>query len=184
MRLFIAVLVPEELKERIAETQEKIRRAGVDAKLVEPENLHFTFKFLGETGEEKIQEIKKAIEKGCASFKPFEISVAGLDAFPSRNYAKAVWIGVRNGYEQIRSLMEAINEKLSQIGFTAEKEHTPHLTLARVRSSRNMAELLRLFENLEEVEIGRMHVNEVKLMKSTLNRSGPVYEEVYSVKLK
>ncbi len=184
MRLFIAVLVPEELKERIAEAQEKIRRAGVDAKLVEPENLHFTFKFLGEVGEEKIQEIESTIEKGCANFRPFEISVAGLDAFPSRNYARAVWVGVRDGYEQIRSLMEAIDEKLSQIGFTAEKEHVPHITLVRVHSSRNIAELLSLFENLEETEIGRMRVNEVKLMKSTLCRSGPVYEEVYSVKLK
>ncbi len=183
MRLFVAVQIPEELKEKAKEVQNKL--AGIrDAKMVEAENLHFTLKFLGETGEEKVQEIKIAIEEACANSKAFEMSIAGIDAFPSKNYARAVWLCVKDGLEQMESLMEVIDGKLSLIGFAKEKEHIPHLTLARVRSGRDKAKLGKLLESLEKSEIGKMHVKEVKLIKSTLSRHGPVYEEVHSVKLK
>lgn len=184
MRLFIAVPVPEGLKERVIGVQDDIRRAGIDAKLVERESLHFTVKFLGETPEEKIPEIKSAIEKGCANFRPFDIGIAGIGAFPSRNYARVIWISVREGLRDFENLIKAVDENVSELGFQREKEYVPHLTIARIRSGRNKAELMNLLEGLGQMQVGKMRVNEVKLMKSTLSRKGPVYEEVYSVKLK
>lgn len=184
MRLFIAVPVPEELKGNITRIQEKLKEADSDIKLVKPENLHFTIKFLGETPEEKTAEIKNSIEKACANFSPFDIGIAGIAAFPSRNYARVIWLYIKNGIEQMETLMKNIDGELSLLGFVKEKDYVPHLTLARVRSGRNKAELLRLLEQLEKTEIGKMKVKEVKVMKSTLSRKGPVYGEVFSLKLK
>lgn len=183
MRLFVAVPVPEDMKEKLAEVQEKIAKIS-DAKLVEPENLHFTVKFLGEVNEKKTREIMKTLEKSCRNFSPFDISIAGVSAFPSRNYARVIWISVTEGFQELESLINAVDEELSHMGFDKDKEHIPHLTLARVRSGMNNAELITLLKILEKTEIGKMKVNEVKLMKSILSRSGIVYEEVYSVKLK
>lgn len=184
MRLFIAVPVPEDLKERIVAAQDDIRRVGVDAKLVARENLHFTVKFLGEMPEEKIQEIKSAIEKACVNFRSFDIGVAGIGAFPSRNYARMVWISVREGLQDFENLIKAVDENVSELGFHKEAEYTPHLTIARIRSGKNKAELLKLLKRIGQTQVGKMRVNEVKLMKSTLSRKEPVYEEVYSMKLK
>lgn len=181
MRLFIAVPVPEELKERIKEVQNKL--AGIsDIKTVEKETLHFTLKFIGET--DKVKEIEAAMEKALKGFPQFDADIAGIGAFPGRNHARVIWLCIKDGMEQMKRLMEVIDAGLSKIGFEQEKEHIPHVTLARVRSGRNKADLIKMLEKLEQTQIGRMRVKEVTLVKSELSRNGPVYEEVYSVKLK
>lgn len=184
MRLFIAVPITKELKKRVAEVQEKIRKANSDIKFVEAENLHFTLKFLGETPESKLESIRKAIEIACEKFRPFDILIAGISAFPSKNYMRVIWLSVKEGYEEFERLIKTVDEELSREGFAKDKEHIPHLTVARVRSCRNKPELLKVLQNLEQTEIGKMYVSEVKLVKSTLRRAGPVYEEVYKMNLK
>ncbi len=184
MRLFIAVPVPEELKEKILGMQNRIKLAGIDAKLVEKENLHFTIKFLGETPEEKIQEIKNALEKACANFSSFDIGIAGIGAFPNRNYARVVWVSVREGLQGFENLIKIIDKNLSVLGFKKENEYAPHLTIARIRSGRNLPKLQKMLEESEKTAIGKMRVEEVKLMKSSLTKNGPIYEELCGVKLK
>ncbi len=185
MRLFVAVPAAEELKERVAKVQDEIRKAGVDAKLVEKENLHFTVKFLGEANEEKMTKIKNALEKACGDRKPFDIAISGVSAFPSKDYARAIWLSVGEGFGEFESLIKDIDEELSKIGYEKDRTHVPHLTLARVRpGGRNKSGLLKLMEALEKKEIGKMKVNEIKIMKSTLSRTCPLYEELYCVKLR
>ena len=182
MRLFIAVPVPEELKDNIVEIQKKLKEANADIKPVEKENLHFTLKFLGET--DKVKEIEAAMEKALKSFSQFDADIAGISAFPDKNHARVIWLCIKDGMEQMKSLMKDIDAELSKIGFEQEKKYIPHITLTRVRSGKNKAELIRLLERLEQTQIGRMCVKEVTLVKSVLSKAGPVYEEMYSVKLK
>lgn len=181
MRLFIAVSVPEELKERIKEVQSKL--AGIsDIRLVEKKNLHFTIKFLGET--DMLENIENCMKKALEGLHQFDIEIAGIDAFPSGNYVRVVWFSVGNGLEEFKRMMKSIDTGLSKIGFEQEEKYVPHLTIARVRSGSSSAELVKLLEVIEKTEIGTMHLKELKLVNSTLTRAGPVYEEVYSVKLK
>lgn len=182
MRLFIAVAVPEELKDNIVEIQKKLKEADSGIKTVEKENLHFTIKFLGET--DRLEEIEKCMEKAAEGLRQFDAEIAGVSAFPGKSRARVVWLSVRSGFEEFKSLMKIIDDKLSKIGFELEKEYAPHLTLVRVRSGGSSTKLIKLLEKLEQTRIGTMRVKEVKLMKSTLSRAGPVYEEAYSVKLK
>ena len=84
MRCFIAVDVPEELKDKIVEIQEKIKQVGANLKLVERENLHFTVKFLGEISDSQIEEVKEFLTK--LDEKSFEILIKGLGSFPSLAY--------------------------------------------------------------------------------------------------
>lgn len=182
MRLFIAVPVPEELKERILEVQNRIKITGIDANLVEKENLHFTIKFLGET--EKVKEIENAMEKALEKSPKFGINIEGLDVFPSKKYIRVIWLSVKRGSLEFKRLCQAVDEELSKIGFEKEREYVPHLTLARMHSGRIMPKLQKLIEELEKIAIGGMEVNEVKLMKSVLSRKGPVYEDMFCMKLK
>ncbi|MFZ3077717.1 MAG: RNA 2',3'-cyclic phosphodiesterase [Candidatus Aenigmatarchaeota archaeon] len=182
MRLFIAVPVPKELNDNIVEIQKKLKEANGDIKTVEKENLHFTIKFLGETY--ALEEIEKCMKKALDGLRRFDAEIAGVSTFPSKSRARVIWLSVGSGFEEFKKLMKNIDTKLSKIGFEREKDYIPHLTIARMRSERNNAELIRLLEKFEQIPIGRMRVKEVKLMKSTLTRTGPVYEEVYGVKLK
>lgn len=180
MRLFIAVPVPEELKGNIAGIQKRLAGAS-GIKAVGKENLHFTIKFLGEM--DSVGAVEKCMEESLEGLHRFDVEIAGVGAFPSKNRARAVWLSVGNGIENFKKLMKNIDAELSKIGFEREKEYAPHLTIARVRSASGNAELIKLLEKLEQTQIGTMRVKEVKLVKSTLTGVGPVYEEVYSVKL-
>ena len=47
---------------KLVELESAIKKTGANVKLVEPENVHVTLKFLGDIDEEKIDEIEKIIK--------------------------------------------------------------------------------------------------------------------------
>lgn len=179
MRAFIGIPIPEALIKKISQIQREFK--DFDIKFVEPENLHFNLRFLGET--EKIPEIKAILKDISTEFKSFEIKVSGLGVFPSKNYIRVVWIGVKDGYQDIVSLAKRINEKLAEIGFKKETRFEPHLTLGRARTGRNKQGLLKKINELETTEIGSMAVNNIVLFQSQLSPKGPTYKEIFSVEL-
>jgi len=178
MRAFLGIPISDALKPKIVNIQDAFY--NVDIKFVEKENLHFNLKFFREIDEEKLEDLKKTIEYVCKQFEPFEIKISGLGAFPSKNYVRVVWIGVKDGYQTMISLVEAIENALESMGFEKEEKFTPHLTLGRVRSGRNKNELLVLLRKLEDIEIGTMKIDKVVLFQSKLTPEGPIYEEVFS----
>ncbi|MGB9607971.1 MAG: RNA 2',3'-cyclic phosphodiesterase, partial [bacterium] len=63
IRCFIALLLPEEIKKKAVEVQNRLRKANADVKWVEKENLHITLRFLGEIEEEKVEKVKRLMEE-------------------------------------------------------------------------------------------------------------------------
>ncbi|MEM4757742.1 MAG: RNA 2',3'-cyclic phosphodiesterase, partial [Nanopusillaceae archaeon] len=74
MRVFIAIDLPEEIKNKIVSYYKEIR--GVYGKFVEKENLHITLKFLGELQPNIVEKIKKELEN--IKFPKFNIEVGGF----------------------------------------------------------------------------------------------------------
>ena len=89
MRCFIAIDIPEALKPRIIGLQNQF--SGYDVKLVTSQNLHFTLKFLGETEDVGLADRLDFISKTPS----FEIELAGMGCFPSENFVRSIWIGVK-----------------------------------------------------------------------------------------
>jgi len=181
MRAFLGISIPDELKRKILEIQKKF--SGFDIKFVEPENLHFNLKFFREISDEQVEGLKKILGEISKKYEPFEIEIKGLGVFPNKNYIRVVWTGVKEGFNAITSLAEAIQDSIESIGFLREEKFVPHLTLGRVRTARNKEELKILIEELENIEIGKMEVDTIKLFRSKLSPSGPVYEEVFGINL-
>lgn len=181
MRCFIAVAVPEELKDKIFEVQSKLKQIGANLKLVEKENLHFTVKFLGEIEEDQIKEVKEFL--GSLEEKSFEISIKGLGVFPTEDYIKVVWLGVEKNQDIFLNLIKKINKNLDKIR-KEKKELNTHLTIARVRSAKNKNELKTVIQDLKEIKIGKMQVSSLKLISSELTPEGPKYTELAEFELK
>jgi 2'-5' RNA ligase len=177
MRAFLGIPIPEELKPRIESIQDKF--SDFDIKFVELENLHFNLKFFEEIDKDKVDQLKKGLEDICKQFQPFEIKIAGVGAFPSKNYVRVIWLGVKDGYQTLISLAEMIENALEALGFETEERFVPHLTLGRVRSGRNKNEMIVLLKELENIEVGKMKVDEIILFQSKLTPSGPIYEEFF-----
>ena len=180
MRAFLGISIPEELKPRIESIQDKF--SDFDIKFVEKENLHFNLKFFEEINDEEVEAIKKALSDICKQFQTFEINISGIGAFPSKNYIRVLWLGVKEGYQTFSSLAEMIENSLESLDFHSEERFVPHLTLGRVRSGSNKNEILVLLKELENVEIGKMNIDSIVLFQSKLGPNGPKYEEVFSIK--
>lgn len=181
MRAFLGIPIPEGLKPSIISVQDRF--LDFDIKIVEKENLHFNLKFFEEISDEKVEQLKKVLEDICKQFQPFEVKIEGVGAFPSLNYVRVIWLGVKDGYQTLASLAEMIENALESMGFETKEKFVPHLTLGRVRSGRNKNEMLTLLRKLEDVEIGKMNVDKIILFQSKLSSNGPVYEEVFSIML-
>lgn len=176
MRLFIAVNLDEELKKRILPLQEELKRTNADVKWVAVENLHLTLKFLGEVSEEKTTQIEQIVTPILVNFSPFEMELCGFGVFPNTNYPRVIWLGIREGSEELKILSEEIENCLIPLGFSKEERlFTAHLTLGRMRSLKSKEGLIGKIKEKENIEIGKQKLEKIYLMQSFLKPTGPVY---------
>ncbi len=184
VRSFIAVdLKDEGVIKGIIEMQQSLRDCGADLKLVDPKNLHFTLKFLGELSMKELERVESVI--AGIEFNPFKITLHDVGVFPNPNFIRVVWIGVSEGKKDLNKMALAINEKLIRLGFPSERKgFSPHLTIARVRSKNGHVNLLNVMESFRDRLFGSQEVNEVKLKKSDLTPKGPIYTDLYVQKAK
>jgi len=181
--VFIAVDVEDPLLvSRIERIKDSLAATGVPMKLVETENLHITLRFVGEVPVGVVEEIKREVMQGL-TFKPFTVRLAGLGAFPSPARPRVVWIGVREGFDELKAIRDSIEGGLRRLGVRPDdKEFHPHLTLSRIKGSRNIQALVKLIQEMQDYEVGSFRVTSVRLKKSTLTRRGPIYETLMEVK--
>lgn len=168
MRLFIAIELPEEVKDYLIELQKQF--TDIKAKFVRKEQMHLTLKFLGET--EKLDEIKEKLSE--VKTEPFETALSELGVFPSENYVRVLWVGLKNS-EKIIELQKKIDSSLSEIGFARDKRFHSHVTLARIKFIQDKPGFVKKLKETKVEEKG-FKVEKVYLIKSTLTREGPVYE--------
>jgi 2'-5' RNA ligase len=182
VRSFVAVdLDDPEIKSRITKTQEDLERTGASLKVVQPEIMHLTLRFLGEIPQATVLRVIEAM--GGLRFSPFEVEFSGVGVFPNIRRISVIWIGITNGQERLAEIFEQLEPKLRQFGLPPDnKGFSPHLTIARVRSGLNKETLAKSIESMREVEFGKMGVSAVRLKKSTLTPRGPIYTTLHEVK--
>ena len=180
-RGFIAIDI--ESFPKLIQFENEIKNSGSILKLVEPENIHITLKFLGDTDKENIEKIEEIIKDAVKLTDPFEIKLNGCGVFPNQNYIKVMWIGIKNG-DPIGKIADIIDEKLSGLGFEREKrKFSAHLTVARVKSAKNKDKLLQIIEKYRDTEFGSFKVDSIKLKESELTPKGPIYTTLIEVKI-
>jgi RNA 2',3'-cyclic 3'-phosphodiesterase len=183
MRLFVAVHISEEVRAGLASLQERLRRAQPDVSWVKPANLHITLKFLGETEPKRLERMGPVLAGVAERVAAFSLVVAGAGTFGGR-VPRVIWAGVREGAAPLEALARAVEDGLARIGFPKEKRgFAAHLTLGRVRSSRNAESLLGALRNEPSELFGTVVVHRFALMQSELNPSGSVYTELQTFPL-
>ena len=186
MRLFIAIELPQEIREELARIQSHLKYSAADVKWVEKENIHLTLKFLGEVQEEKIEKIRSVLDGIAGGARPFKLSLKDIGAFPKIEYPRVIWVGLDKGTAESEGLAAKLDEELSKIGF--EKEARPfsvHLTIGRVRSSKNKDALKKTIASysLQPAPPAPQEVNSIILFKSTLTQKGPIYSKLHESRL-
>lgn len=187
MRLFIAIELPEEIRNLLANLQSQLKTSGADVKWVEPQNIHLTLKFLGEVDDHKLNEVIRIIEYITENINPFYIHLYSLGAFPKMNFPRVIWVGIDKGDVQAKEIAKSLEEKMAKIGIPREnRPFSSHITIGRVRSAFNRDKLAKNLDNLAYnfAEIPEFLVTKITLFKSTLTPKGPIYEALKETYLK
>jgi 2'-5' RNA ligase len=155
-------------------------------KWVEPESLHWTLKFLGDVDILETPAVCEAVRKAVEPLAPFDVEAWGVGAFPDIHNPRTIWIGMRDGSEQMIELHDAVELELSKLGYRSEnRRYRPHLTIGRVRQSPDgIEELAELIEAHADFDAAVSMVEEVVVFSSQLNREGPTYEPLCHVDLR
>ena len=177
VRTFIAIDLTPEVRERMSGPQGVLAGCRARLTLVKPASIHITLKFLGEIDEKTLGRVREALSAIC--FEPFEIALGGMKGNPP-SFPRVIWSGVRDEVACGR-IFALVEEALFPLGIPKERRaYTPHATLARVK--RFDPSLLPTLKELASEEFGSCPVRCIKLKKSTLTPSGPVYEAIMEVR--
>ena len=177
MRLFVAIEITNEIRNRIDEAMRQFGTNDFDIKFVDPVNLHLTVKFLGEVHEDKLHDIENGISESVKKFEPFVISLGKMGYFGNPDHIRVIWTDVMEGRETISELIREVDINLKHIR-QENRKPSPHLTIGRVKSGRNREKLLETIDSLADVKFGEMNVDCMKLKSSNLEKSGPIYRDV------
>ena len=192
MRAFIAIELSNEIRGDLAQIESHLKYSGADVKWIEKDNIHLTLKFLGEITEEKSEKIKYILDEIAKQTKPFELSLkiskegSGpfLGAFPNLDHPRVIWVGLDKGAAESRLVAEKVDDALLKIGF--QKESRPfaaHLTIGRVRSSKNKEGLKEKIANLQQKSYSLQLIDVITLFQSKLTPKGPIYTKIHESKL-
>jgi 2'-5' RNA ligase len=173
MRTFVAVeIASQEVLDSIKKVQSSLKIA---AKPVEMHNMHFTLLFLGEISEDMAQKVQAQLK--TIEFSSFDISFEGVGAFPKPKFPRVVWVGTdSNGGRQLVELAKKVEEKLSPLGFRADKAFKPHVTIFRIKNK--VGDITDELSKHSGAKFGTQRVSEIKFKQSVLTPSGPIYSDL------
>jgi 2'-5' RNA ligase len=172
LRLFVAVDVPEPIREAVREAVEPLRERFPTARWVPLPNQHVTLKFLGPTWPRLVEEVTRTVGEVAAAHAPFETHVGELGAFPTARRARVLWASLEDPARRLGAIATALEDALAAEFPREKRPYTPHLTVARFEPPVDVGELL------ADAGVGsdRFRVDRIVLYRSHLRRPAPVYE--------
>jgi 2'-5' RNA ligase len=176
IRCFVAVSLPEEVRDDLSALQERLRGRSPDLRWVTPASLHLTLKFIGEVEPDLFDAIGRALAPPLAPEPEARLAPKGVGAFPSPRRARVLWAGLSGDVPIIAGAALEVEARLEPLGVPREaRPFAPHLTLARARPQGRMPDLQRALETEAGYEGPAFTVTELVLYESKLSPKGPTY---------
>jgi len=185
MRLFVALDIEAEIRQRIAEFRNQMKAFAPEVRWVGPETFHVTLQFLGET--KKLEEIQSAL--GQVKTSPVALAFRNTGFFPNPKSPRVFWVGIESD-QRLQNLATSIARELKPLGFERDAgPYRPHLTLARSGSGRprpvpgehaafGLQHVRVKLESLPPLEFGTMTAREFYLYESKLSPAGAKYTKL------
>lgn len=177
MRLFVAVDLPESLREQLSRGVGRLRRELPPARWVRPEGIHITLKFLGEQPDHLPAKLSEALAGSLESLSPVRVEPGGAGFFPSDRRPRVAWLGGQA--EGLVGWAEAIDAAAALLG--VEREARPfslHLTLARLDRPWPPQAVRRFVDEVSGWRLEPFTAHELTLFRSELRSNGAVYTAV------
>ena len=196
MRLFVAVDIAPAVAEAAAALIEQLRERAIRLaprsriSWVTADRLHVTVRFIGNVDADRADAVRRVLAPPLGQ-APFDLTLAGVRAFPPKGPPRVLWSDVSNGREPLLAIeqrvgarpstleafgrVQGVGERLARTGIAAEERpYNPHLTLARVREAVGLRSAA-LLESAAETTLGTTAVEAITLFESRLSPKGPTY---------
>ncbi len=178
MRLFIAIPLDTDIKQRLKELQDRLIRAGVRASWTKPDQFHLTLKFLGEQPESQIESIRNVLLRAAGTTPAFTIRLERTGCFPDSGSVRVVWVGPNERSQSLLCVAQDIETFSSEIGIAKEKRtFSEHFTIGRVKMDSSHGKLRELVL-AEAFGLCVQKVKELVLYQSVLKPSGAEYNVI------
>ena len=105
-RLFTAVLPPADLVEELDHFLTPRRQAEPRLRWTRPEGWHLTTAFMASVTDDGVDRLTEALTDVAARTPAFRLRLGGGGAFPWPRETKVLWMGVREGEDQLAALAE------------------------------------------------------------------------------
>jgi 2'-5' RNA ligase len=185
IRTFIAVSLSSSVLAGIEKIVRTLQTNFWDVRWVEPNNLHVTLKFLGDISLNDLPQLIRTVTQWTSETDSFDLTFQGIGAFPNRESPKTIWVGCREGSNELIQLAGKIDEGLLLIGFPKEaRRFSPHLTIGRIKKPVQESPLMSLLDEEQDRLFGSCSVSEVQIFSSELTRHGPIYDELAAIPLR
>lgn len=169
MRMFIAISLPGETKERL----HRLMKPLDGVRWQNPEQLHITLKFLGDTASGQVKELVKNLN--MVEQAPFPFAIKGLGYFPEGEQPRVIWTGIEDDSAFVK-LHRSVENACKKTGFSREKRpYRPHITLGKVKGA-SKDEITSFITRNKDVYIGDIPAEEFILYESRLQSDGAVHE--------
>jgi 2'-5' RNA ligase len=189
IRAFVAVGLGQELKQELRAVQLKLQEESKARVIrwVAPENIHLTFKFLGEVDASRMVELTGALEKSTEGFTPFALTVRGLGSFPNARHPNVIWAGLNSQVARAIELARRVEDTFGLLGFPQEpRPFSPHLTLGRIKREVRQPDRAAIGAAAERFPVrdyGVIVVDALHLIRSELRPDGPLYTSLATAHL-
>lgn len=187
-RLFVAVEIPDGVKDGIHEVQEELRRVvrSPQVRWTRREQYHLTLRFLGNVESARLTELQRDLAAACRGVGALQLWVEGLGFFPDARRPRVAWLGLSDSRDLLRQLQRRV--QWATAGFAAglaEAPFTAHVTLARLNGvSRGEAGALgEVAARLARRSLGQWTTDRIQVMRSELSSHGARHSCLESIPL-
>ncbi len=188
LRLFIAIAVPDEIKDAMEKAQTELRGALPErcVRWAKREQFHLTLKFLGGVNAQRVDPLIEAVRGACGGFVALRLGARRIGFFPDIRFPRVVWVGVNDPQEQLPRLQRAVDAVTMDFrSESAADKFTGHVTLGRIKGIRRTEaeSLARLGSQMEERFLGEWTADQVEVIRSELSPQGARYTSLAAIDL-
>ncbi len=182
-RLFYALKIPASYM--IKEALTTFQQALYDEKInwVDPEHMHLTLKFFGDTPPHRIRDIIHAARSASGDSKAFRLHLEGCGTFGPPKEPRVIWIGAQTP-DALTGLYRELHKCLKPFGYEPDKQtFSPHITLGRIKKLSGPDQLKQMLMVYKNSSFGSYEINAFGLYESILHPDGPEYKVVEEFEL-
>lgn len=188
LRLFVAILIPEAVRDEIVRVQSELKPLAPPGAVrwTKPEQIHLTLKFLGNVPSPALDALKQSLIESCCGIPSFRLTARCIGFFPNDRSPRVVWTGLdcpEITLTDLQSRVETMVRPFSEM--PGAEKFVAHATLGRFKNPHHpeIKKLLQHAHSLRERDFGSWSVTEINLMWSELLPTGSRYTSLASVRL-